>query len=151
MYLILTPRLKIIPTLKEIMSFLSTLKKIGGGVVTVAKVAAPIVETFLPQSTVAFNIIDSLVTKTQTAIVTTEAVAPTAPGSTKLNNVIADFEAGLGITKDILSVTGHTISYDTVALTAAINAQVEAYNQFAKVKASFKISPATPVVPVPVV
>lgn len=122
------------------MSFISILTKIGqvgSAVAGVEKTAGPLLD-LIPGVAPWRAVVDGIVSRVQSAIVTVEANNPVSDGKLKSDATIADFQAGLALTQQILAAQGKTLVYDQAALQAAINAQVEAYNQFAKLKASFQ-------------
>lgn len=131
------------------MSFISILKKFGSVVLGIEQKVAPLAESFFPQFAPEIGAVDGIVTRIQTAITTVEANNPgDGQGGIKASAVIADFEAGLGLTNTILAAKGETVTYDSVALNNAITSQVAAYNAFAALKASLKVvavSTASPV------
>ena len=122
------------------MSFGGIFKAIGKGL----KVALNVEHEFAPflagiPGLGILTTVDSFVTHTQAAIVAAEAIHPgDGQGAVKSTAVIDTFNAGMEIAQDIAKTHGKVLAWDTTALQAAINAQVEAYNQFAKVKASFR-------------
>lgn len=124
------------------MSFSSIFKKTASILLTVGKVVEPIAiaagETALPEFKNEFVMLDDLFKATQDNIAAVEVV--NASGATKQAKVAADFEAGLNEAAAVFNMTGKTITYDTVALKAGIDAQVAAYNAFATVKASIKVT-----------
>lgn len=118
------------------MSFISVIKKIGSVALGIEHIAEPVVETLFPVSKPIFDIFD----KVSNTIVTVEANMPGVSGPDKSQAVISDFEAGLALTQQILALEGKQLTYDKAALQTAINAQVAAYNAFAAVKTSFKVT-----------
>ena len=121
------------------MSFGSIFKGIGKGLTAALGVEhqlAPML-SLIPGFGILATV-DSFVTHIQGAIVSAEAIHGDGQGAVKSTSVIDTFNAGLEIAQDIARTRGKVLAWDTTALQAAINAQVEAYNQFAKVKASFR-------------
>ena len=130
------------------MSFVSILKKIGSIAISVEHVVAPIAETLLPAFGTTIAAIDGIFQRLQATIATVEVSNPAAgQGVVKAQAVVADFEAGLSFTQDILALEGKKLVWDDTQLQAAISAQVAAYNAMAALKASFKVVPVAPVVP----
>lgn len=122
------------------MSFISILKKIGSVVIGAEHIVAPVVETLVPSLSGPIAAVDGIFQRVQATITTLEANNPSdGQGAIKSAAVVADFQSGLDLTQQILSVEHKKLSYDGAALQAAINAQVAAYNAFATLKASFKI------------
>lgn len=122
------------------MSFISILKTIAG----VEHSIAPVL-SLIPGVGNIVVAVDPIVQRIQSAIGTVEANSPEVPGGQgglKAPLVVADFEAGLELTRQVLAQKGEKLSYDTAALQDAIDKQVDAYNAFAKLKASFKIEKA---------
>ena len=118
------------------MSFLSILKTIGKTALGIEEIAAPILKTLIPAAAPILDIFSRL----QVAITTAETNNPLdGQGVMKATAVVADFESGLGVTQEILSLEGKHLTWDDSALQAAISAQVAAYNAFAALKASFNI------------
>lgn len=124
------------------MSFLSILKTIGKDFLAVEKVAAPIASVAFPQFAGAINLVDNFVQKVQGTIVTIEANNPVdGQGQLKSASVINDFVSGLELTQSMLALDHKKLTFDQTKLQAAIDAQVAAYNNFAALKASFKVEP----------
>lgn len=121
------------------MSFLSIFKAIGKGLVVTEHVAAPIVSTAFPQFAPWINKIDTLFGTTQAAIIQVEQNNPAGEGQLKQAQTVDAFEAGLAEMQSILALSNKHLEYDDGKLKEAINAQVDAYNKFAAVKASFKV------------
>jgi len=121
------------------MSFISILKKIGGVVVTGEHIAAA---TGLGSLIPGFAVIDKVFQIIPQSIASNEVAAPQdKQGPLKLPMVVADFDAGLGLMREILDAKGQKLTYDEAALARAIAAQVTAFNEMATVKASFSITP----------
>lgn len=115
------------------MSFLSVLKKIGGGLLVVAETAAPIVSVFNPG-------VGEIIRRITGAVVKAEDAFPNSgSGTDKLQAAIGDFDAGLAITQEVLSMRGENLSYDENALKDANSSLVSFYNAVAKLKGSFRI------------
>ena len=121
------------------MSFISILKRVGTILIGIEKVAEPIVETVYPPSVGVFSVLDPIFARLSPAIQAMEVQTPVGSGAFKADAVVADFEVGLELAQQILSLEGKTVTYDKAQLQAGIAAQVAAYNAFAAVKASFKI------------
>lgn len=116
------------------MSFISIIKKIGTVGLGIEHLASPILAATVP----GFAAIDAIVQRVQAAILTIEATSPMdGQGKIKSDATVADFNAALDIAQQVAAARGKRLEYDAAALQAAINAQVEAYNNFAKLKASF--------------
>lgn len=122
------------------MSFLSVLKKIGTTALGIEHSIAPVLR-LIPGVGSVVAVVDDLVTKVQTAIVTVEHSIPDGGGPLKLDAVTKDFEATLDLTKSILALRGETVEYDKVEFQAAVADQVSFFNRMAKVKGSFKVVP----------
>ena len=120
------------------MSFLSIIKTIASTVLGVEKLVSPVVGVLVPGAQPVVNILDSIVTRVQNAIVTVEANNPVGNGTVKFDAVVADFQAAVDLAQSMAAAAGKTLTYDKAALTDAINDQVAAYNAFAKLKASFQ-------------
>jgi hypothetical protein len=102
---------------------------------TIAQVGLTVAGVFVPQLSGVFS-------RLQTAITVVEANNPVAgAGKLKAEAVIADFEASLALTQEVLALEGKKLVYDATALQTAIDAQVSAYNWMAEVKKSFKVVP----------
>ena len=126
-------------------SFITILKKVGSVLLGVEHLAAPIAEIAFPQFAGAIAEVDSLTGRLQNAITTVEANSPVGTdGSLKSAAVIADFNAAIGLAQSVAGFAGKQISYDAGALQAAINAQVNAYNAAAALKASFHMVDIVP-------
>ena len=126
------------------MSFISILQKVGGILLGVEHVAAPIAEVVFPQFAGAVAEVDSLTARLQSAITTVEANAPVGTaGQLKSDAVTNDFNAAIGLVQSIMGFSGKAVSYDAAALQTAINAQVAAYNAMAALKTSIKVVPTT--------
>lgn len=124
------------------MSFISILRRIGTVALGIEHIASPLVGALVPGAGPAMVVLDSIFAHVQTAIVTVEANNPvTAAGPQKADAVVADFQAGLDVTNQVLALEGKTLTYDGALLQKAIADQVSAYNGFAAVKASFKVVP----------
>lgn len=122
------------------MNFLSILKKVAGIAVNVEHVIAPIGEMIPGPIGAGFMILDGIFQRVEQAIKGTEAANPAdGQGNAKSALVIGDFNAALEMFQQIAAVDGKKLVYDATALKAGIDAQVLAYNSWAKVKASFKI------------
>ncbi len=123
------------------MSFTSILQKIGqvGQVIAgIEHTAAPWL-ALIPGAAPIVATVDAIVARVQATIATVEANNPVeGQGKIKADATIADFQAGLELTQQLLRTQGKTLTYDQGELQAGINAQVEAYNHFAALKASFK-------------
>ncbi len=121
-------------------SFKSIISGIWHGILGAEQVAEPVIKTLLPASAPIFALIDPIIGKIQSTIVTVEANAPDGmPGKDKFNAVLADFKAGLELSNSVLAAEGKQLTFDEVSFTAATNAQVEALRQFAVLKASVRI------------
>lgn len=126
-------------------SFWGALKKIGSVLVGIEHMAAPIAAGILPQFSALILNLDSLVQKTQAAILTAEANHPTdGQGQLKQDAVIADFEAGLEVAQQMAALRKKTIVYDQQALKDSIAGFVAGYNNLAKVKTSMHEVDAPP-------
>jgi hypothetical protein len=125
-------------------SFLSILKKIGSVTLGVEHIAAPLASVLYPPDAPFIAEyqpkLDAIFARVPAAIIAVEQNNPTdGQGKVKEASVINDFVVGLDATQSILAITNKQLTFDEVALKAAIAAQVEAFNQFAKVRASFKV------------
>ncbi len=120
------------------MSFISILKKIGTVALGIEHVAsASGLGSLIP----GFAMIDPIFQSIANGVVRIEANNPLTPGADKASAVTQDFAAGLDTFQQILAARKEKLTYDAVALQAAIDAQVAAFNAMAKVKASFAIVP----------
>lgn len=119
------------------MSFLSIFT--GKAVHVAEKIAVTAAEVAFPQFAPVLNKIDNLFGTTQAAIIQVEQNNPMGNGQLKQAQTVDAFEAGLAEMQSILALSNKKLEYDDGALKDAINAQVDAYNKFSKVKASFKV------------
>jgi C4-type Zn-finger protein len=83
--------------------------------------------------------IDGVVSRIQNAIATVEANNPVGDGQLKAAAVQADFQSAIDLAQQIAKLEGKTMVYDQAAFSAAVNAQVAAFNAFSTLKASFKL------------
>lgn len=121
------------------MSFLGTITNIGKTLLQVA--SNPLVESGISMWNPAVGVIWKRVASSIVNIEAAHAAAgKTGTGADKLAFVTTDFEESISVTQEILRSQGKSFTYDTGALKEAIDAQVMAYNAFARVKASFKIT-----------
>lgn len=120
------------------MSFLSVIKTIVG----VEHAVTPLLSVIPGVGSIAVGV-DAVVQRIMSSVATVEANNPAdGQGGVKAPAVIADFNAGLELTQQVLAIKGEKLTYDPAALQDSINAQVSAFNAFAKLKASFKIEKA---------
>ncbi len=118
------------------MSFISILKTIAG----VEHAVAPLLSMIPGVGTIAAGV-DAIVWRIQGAMQTAEVQNPSdGQGGLKAAAVISDFKAALEFTQQVLALEHKKMEWDNDALKAAIDAQTAAYNAFAKLKASFKVS-----------
>lgn len=122
------------------MSFINILKKVGTILVGVEHIAAPIASAAFPTLAGPIGLVDNIFQKLQNTIITVEANNPVfGQGQLKLDAVVNDFGAGLDLTQQVLALKGEKLIYDAKLLQDVITAQVQAYNNMAALKASFKI------------
>ncbi len=123
------------------MSFLSILKTIGTDALKVEHVVVPVAEALYPPAAPWLAKLDNLAQGLQGGIIKAESAGPLldANGALKATTVTADFEAGLQTTQSVLALEGKTLTWDDAMLQKAIASQVQAFNDFATLKASFKI------------
>jgi len=121
-------------------SFLSVLKKIGSVAFGIEHVAVPIIAGVDPALAPILTKVDNWLSRTQTAVQSAEVTYTQAKsGGLKSNAVLQDFENGLQTAQDALAVAGKTIQYDPAEYQKVINDFVQAYNDAAAFKASWKI------------
>lgn len=118
-------------------SFISILKKIGS--VTLAIVGNPIVNAGLNAFVPGYARLDGLFQSLTHSIIVAEENNPVGNGQLKAEEVKANFNASLATIQEVLALQNKVMSYDEALLQASIDAQVLAYNNMAKLKASFKI------------
>ena len=117
------------------MSFISILKTVLG----IEHTIAPFLSVIPGVGSIVVGV-DAIVQRVQAAIGTVEASNPgDGQGSLKAPAVIADFNAGLDLTQQVLALKGEKLAYDPAKLQDAIDKQVAAYNAFAALKSSFQI------------
>lgn len=122
------------------MNFFNALKKIVPIVQGVSHVAIPIAAGLYPPAAPALLALDNIVGRVQNTMVTVEQQSSdTTTGTSKEAAVIQDFQTYINDLKSSLGLAGKIVQYDEVELKAAITSQHDAYNHFAKVKASIKI------------
>ena len=102
--------------------------------------AAPLAETLFPLFTPEISAFDGLVTSLTGPIAKQEVQTPNATGAAKKTAVTSAFDSQLAPINSLLQVTGYQVSYDSTALSAAIDAFVAAYNQTAALKKSIVIT-----------
>lgn len=122
-------------------NFLSILKTIGKDALAVEHIAVPVAEVLFPPAAPILSKLDNLAQGLQASIIKIEQAGPVYADSTvKAGAAVTDFEAGLAVTQSVLAMEGKKVTYDEPLLQAAIAAQVDAYNKFALLKASIKIT-----------
>lgn len=123
------------------MNFFDVLKKIIPIATTVEHFAVPVIAGLYPSTAPVLMKLDSMVSRVQSTMVTIEQQAPdSVTGDQKAAATITDFNAYISDLKSALGLAGKTVTYDTAELAAAITSQHDAYNHFANVKASIKIT-----------
>ncbi len=121
-------------------SFKSILNGIWHGFLSAEPTIETAVKVLLPASAPIFALIDPVIAKIQNTIVTVEANSPDGtPGKDKFAAVIGDFRASLDLANSVLAVEGKQLIFDEASFTAATNAQVEAFRQFAVLRASVHV------------
>ena len=109
------------------------LKIVGKSVLAIAPLAGEVISIVNPPLGM---LIIGIGGRISSAIADAEqTITEAKQGQLKSQAVIADFQTALQIAQQI---TGKNISYDPVALQAAIDAQVAALNAFAALKGSIK-------------
>jgi len=117
--------------------FLGILKKIGTVALGISQ--NPLVDTALHAFIPGYSRIDPLLEALQNNIITVEQNTTTENGQLKAQAVKNEFYAYLNTFQEALAASGKKLIHDDALLQAAIDAQVLAYNNMAKLKASFKI------------
>lgn len=101
--------------------------------------AAPIVGATVPGAAGVIAVLDPIFQNLQVAIQTAETQSPEGGGAVKAGAVHASFDADLQITQSVLAMEGKTLQYNNDKLQSGITNQVAALNDWADLKASFKI------------
>lgn len=121
------------------MSFLSILKKIGLGALSVEKAAEPIISVLYPPAAPWLSKLDDLTQHLQASVIATEVKTPIGDSAAKSAQVIADIQTYFDTMNSGLALAGKTVLDDPALRQAAINGTVAAFNADAAWKASFKI------------
>lgn len=119
------------------MSFLSILKKVGKVALGVSQ--NPIVDTALHAFVPGYARVDPLLEALQSNIITVEQNATLENGQLKSQAVSNEFNAYVHTFQESLALVGKKLTYDESLLQATIDAQVLVYNNFKKLKDSFKV------------
>lgn len=119
-------------------SFWNALKKVGSTALTVEHIAIPIVSALDPALAPLLVTLDGWVNRIHGTVLTLEANSPAdGSGQAKLQSVITDFEAGLGIANAVAAGRGKKIVYDQAKFNESVGHLVAFYNGMGEVKASF--------------
>ncbi len=124
------------------MSFLSIVGNALGKIVGVERAVAPFV-SFIPGAAPVIHGFDLIASTVLSSMGKAEVGNPIGGGQIKADSVVADFEAGLEITKAVAEADGKQVVYDEATLRSALMDLTNGFNKLALVKASIKIIPKT--------